>query len=81
MLRCARRGLAAALLLGEGLGQRSAAETLTGAVTRAVANGRLTPDLLRAGVGATTRDFADVVLELLPESITNRELAREAVAW
>lgn len=72
--------LAAALLLGEGLGERRAAETLTGAVLHACSNGRRTPDLVSTGVGATTREFADVVLEELPGAVTNAEFYREAVA-
>jgi 3-isopropylmalate dehydrogenase len=71
--------LAAALMLGEGLGERRAAETLAGAVVEACADLR-TPDMVRAGVGATTREFADVVLSELPWSVTNAEFYREAVA-
>lgn len=73
--------LATALALGEGLGQRSAAETLVRAVAEALVRGRLTPDLVPIGMGATTRDFTDRVLRLLPESMTNREFSREALAW
>ena len=72
--------LAAALMLGEGLGERRAAETLTGAVLEACANGVRTPDLVSVGMGATTREFADVVLAHLPLSMTNAEFYREAVA-
>jgi 3-isopropylmalate dehydrogenase len=72
--------LAAALMLGEGLGERAAAETLAGAVREACGNGLRTPDMLAAGVGATTREFADVVLAELPWSVTNAEFYREAVA-
>lgn len=72
--------LAAALLLGEGLGERRAAETLTGAVLEACGNGVRTPDLVRVGVGATTREFADVVLAHLPHAMTTPEFYREAVA-
>ncbi|HEX4745674.1 MAG TPA: isocitrate/isopropylmalate family dehydrogenase [Gaiellaceae bacterium] len=72
--------LAAALLLGEGLGERRAAETLTGAVLHACSNGTRTPDMVSTGVGATTREFTDVVLSELPGSLTNAEFYREAVA-
>ena len=72
--------LAAALLLGEGLGERRAGETLTGAVLHACSNSRRTPDLVSTGLGATTREFTDVVLEKLPGAVTNAEFYREAVA-
>lgn len=72
--------LAAALLLGEGLGERRAAETLTGAVLEACANGVRTPDMVATGIGATTREFADVVLSRLPSALTSAEFYREAVA-
>lgn len=72
--------LAAALMLGEGLGERRAAETLTNAVREASANGVRTPDLVRIGVGATTREFADVVISHLPHAMTTTEFYREAIA-
>jgi len=72
--------LAAALMLGEGLGERRAAETLTNAVLGASANGVRTPDLVRVGVGATTREFADVVISHLPHAMTTAEFYREAIA-
>jgi 3-isopropylmalate dehydrogenase len=72
--------LAAALMLGEGLGERAAAETLAGAVREACDGATGTPDTLGAGVGATTREFVDVVLAELPWSVTNAEFYREAVA-
>ncbi len=72
--------LAAALLLGEGLGERRAAETLTGAVLGACANGTRTPDMVSTGMGATTHEFADVVLSELQGSLTTPEFYREAVA-
>lgn len=67
--------LAAALLLGDGLGRRAAAETLVGGVTGALSSRVLTPDVAVAGVGATTREFVDVVLDLLPSSRTDFEFA------
>ena len=72
--------LATALMLGEGLGERRAAETLAGAVLEACSNGTRTPDMVSTGMGATTREFADVVLSELPSSVTNAEFYREAVA-
>jgi len=72
--------LATALMLEEGLGERSAAETLTGAVIEACRNGVQTPDMVTAGVGATTREFANVVLAELPYAVTNAEFYREAYA-
>jgi len=60
--------LAAALLLGEGLERRSAAETLEDGVVAALAAPRRTPDMAGAGVASTTREFADAVIELLPSS-------------
>ena len=72
--------LAAALMLGEGLGERRAAETLAGAVLEACRTGSGTPDMVETGLGATTREFADVVLSELPSAVTNAEFYREAVA-
>jgi len=72
--------LAAAVMLGEGLGERRAAETLTNAVLGASANGVRTPDLVRVGMGATTREFADVVIAHLPHAMTTAEFYREAIA-
>ncbi len=72
--------LAAALMLGEGLGERRAAETLSGAVLEACCNSTRTPDMVSAGVGATTREFGDVVIAELPSAMTNAEFYREAVA-
>jgi hypothetical protein len=36
--------------------------------------------MVTTGVGATTREFADVVLSGLPSAFTNAEFYREAVA-
>jgi isocitrate/isopropylmalate dehydrogenase len=62
--------LAAALMLGEGLGERSAAATLAGALSLAGRNGR----------PPSTRDRADLVLAQLPVAAANAEFHREA-AW
>lgn len=72
--------LATALMLGEGLGERGAAETLAGAVLEACCNSACTPDMVTTGLGATTREFADVVLSELPFAMTNAEFYREAFA-
>ena len=54
--------LAAALMLDFGLGQHAAAATLAGAVSAALVDGPQTPDLLRRGVGATSREFTHSVV-------------------
>jgi 3-isopropylmalate dehydrogenase len=54
--------LAAALVLEHGLGSPAAAATLAGAVSAALVGGPQTPDLLRRGVGATTREFTSSVV-------------------
>jgi isocitrate/isopropylmalate dehydrogenase len=61
--------LAAALMLGEGLGERSAAATLASAVGRAGWD----------RTSASTRGQADVVLAQLPLALANAEFYREAV--
>jgi isocitrate/isopropylmalate dehydrogenase len=65
--------LAAALML-EGLGERSAARTLENAVAETLGNVH-TPDLVAAGVGATTREFMNVLLAALPGARTDTEFA------
>ena len=65
--------LAAALML-EGLGERSAARTLENAVAETLGNVH-TPDLVAAGVGATTREFMNVLLAALPGARTDTESA------
>ena len=70
--------LASALMLGEGLGERAAARTLERAVDRALAGGRRTPDLVRSGVAATTREFMDALMAELPRSRTDTEFFVEA---
>ena len=54
--------LAAAMMLDLGLGHRAAAATLAGAVSSALVDGPQTPDLLRRGVGATSREFTTQVV-------------------
>jgi 3-isopropylmalate dehydrogenase len=67
--------LAAALMLGEGLGRRAAAETLEESLAVALRRPLRTPDLAGPGRAATTREFVDVVLELLPSSRSDTEFA------
>jgi 3-isopropylmalate dehydrogenase len=67
--------LAAALLLGEGLGRRAAAEALEESLAAALQSTRRTPDMTQAGVAATTREFVDAVLALLPSARRDTEFA------
>ncbi len=66
--------LASALML-EGLGERTAARTLENAVAETLGTGVRTPDLVSSGVGATTREFMDVLLAALPGARTDTEFA------
>lgn len=65
--------LAAALLLGDGFGRRAAAATLVGGVTGALDSAVRTPDRPGLGRAATTREFVDLVLDLLPGARTDVE--------
>jgi 3-isopropylmalate dehydrogenase len=65
--------LAAALMLSEGLGERTAGRTLERAVSDALASGVRTADLAGDGVASTTRDFMDAVLGLMPAARTDVE--------
>jgi 3-isopropylmalate dehydrogenase len=65
--------LAAALALEYGLGRPGAAAMLAGAVSAALVDGPQTPDLLRRGVGASTRDFTSSVLRGFQLSLRNAE--------
>jgi 3-isopropylmalate dehydrogenase len=67
--------LAAALLLGEGLGRRAAADALEESLAAALHSGRRTPDMSQEGVAATTREFVDAVLALLPSARRDTEFA------
>ena len=68
--------LAVALLLGEGLGRRAAAETLQDSVAAALRQPERTPDLAEGGrLAAGTREFVDVVLGLLPSARRDTEFA------
>ncbi len=61
--------LAAALMLAEGLGERSGAATLSGAVGLAGGDDARRP---------STRGHADLVLSQLPVTAANAEFYREA---
>jgi len=67
--------LAASLMLGEGLGERAAAETLERGVASALEDGVRTPDLVHTGSAATTRQFMDVLLAGLPSARRDTEFA------
>jgi 3-isopropylmalate dehydrogenase len=71
--------LAAAMVLDHGLGEGGAAATLAGAVSAALVDGPRTPDLLRRGLGATTREFTARVLAGFQLSVRNAEFWPERV--
>jgi 3-isopropylmalate dehydrogenase len=73
--------LAAALLLGEGLGRRSAAEALDESLAAALSAPRRTPDLGGGGVSVTTREFVDAVLGLLPSARRDTDFALGVGRW
>jgi isocitrate/isopropylmalate dehydrogenase len=62
--------LAAAMALGDGLGERGAADTLVGALAGAKAR---TADRIRAGVAATTREVTESVMAGFQNAFTNAE--------
>jgi 3-isopropylmalate dehydrogenase len=67
--------LAASVMLGEGLGERAAAQTLERGVAGAIEDGVRTPDLVASGTAATTRQFMDVLLAGLPSARRDTEFA------
>jgi len=67
--------LAASIMLGDGLGERAAAETLERGVAEAIQDGVRTPDLVESGPAATTRQFMDVLLAGLPSARRDTEFA------
>jgi 3-isopropylmalate dehydrogenase len=71
--------LATALMLAEGLGERTAASTLEAATAETVESGVRTPDLVASGRGATTREFMEVLLAALPSARRDTELAEVSV--
>jgi len=71
--------LAAAVMLSEGLGQRTGAAALAAALGDTAELVR-TPDRVGSGVGSTTREFMDALLAELPRRVTTFEFSREAHA-
>jgi 3-isopropylmalate dehydrogenase len=69
--------LAAALVLEYGLSEAGAAATLAGAVSAALVDGPRTPDLLRRGLGATTKEFTARVVDGFQLSLRNAEFWAE----
>jgi 3-isopropylmalate dehydrogenase len=67
--------LAVSLLLEEGFGRHSAAATLERTVASVLKSRLRTTDEAGAGTSATTREYADVVLQLLPASREDFEFA------
>lgn len=67
--------LAAALLLDEGLGRRSAAVALEESLVATLGSSRRTADMSGATPAATTREFVDAVLGLLPSARRDTEFA------
>jgi isocitrate/isopropylmalate dehydrogenase len=68
--------LAAAMLLADGLNQRSAGETLANALSGALDGRVSTVDRVRRGLAATTREFTDSVLAGFQNHHSNAEFAR-----
>jgi 3-isopropylmalate dehydrogenase len=67
--------LAASVMLGEGLGERAAAQTLERGVAGAIEDGVRTPDIVASGAAATTRQFMDALLAGLPSARRDTEFA------
>jgi 3-isopropylmalate dehydrogenase len=67
--------LATALLLSEGLERRAAGEALEESLTVALTRPNLPLDAAGPGVTATTREFVDAVLALLPSARRDTEFA------
>jgi 3-isopropylmalate dehydrogenase len=67
--------LATALLLSEGLGRVSAGVALEESLSAALRGERKPLDAATAGVAATTREFVDTVLGLLPSARRDTEFA------
>ena len=65
--------LAAAMMLEHGLGAPAPAATLARSISAALVDGRQTPDLLRYGVGATSREFTSRVVAGFHLSLANAE--------
>ena len=67
--------LATALLLSQGLGRVAAAEALEDSLTLALRAPRRPSEVSGPGVAATTREFVDAVLGLLPSARRDTEFA------
>ncbi len=67
--------VASALLLDEGLGRRSAAVALEESLAATLVSSRHTADMAGSGVAATTGEFVDAVLGLLPSARRDTEFA------
>ena len=67
--------LATALMLTEGLGRQAAGEALEESLAAALRATRRPADHAGAGVAATTREFVDAVLGLLPSARRDTEFA------
>lgn len=67
--------LATALMLTEGLGRQAAGEALEESLAAALRASRRPADHAGAGVAATTREFVDAVLGLLPSARRDTEFA------
>jgi 3-isopropylmalate dehydrogenase len=67
--------VAAALLLDEGLERRAAAQALEESLGAALRSPRRPADMTSDGVAATTREFVDAVLGLLPSARRDTEFA------
>jgi 3-isopropylmalate dehydrogenase len=67
--------LATALLLAEGLGRTSAGVALEESLVTALGAPRRPPEVAGPGVAATTREFVDAVLGLLPSARRDTEFA------
>jgi isocitrate/isopropylmalate dehydrogenase len=67
--------LATALLLSEGLGRKAAGVALEESLAAALQGSRRPLDAAATGVGATTREFVDAVLGLLPSARRDTEFA------
>lgn len=67
--------VAAALMLDEGLGRRQAAVALEESLAATLVSSRRTADMAGSGVAATTGEFVDAVLGLLPSARRDTEFA------
>ena len=67
--------LATALLLSEGFARRAAGEALERSLTEALRGARHASDASGTSVTATTREFVDAVLGLLPSARRDTEFA------